>query len=76
MSVLTRVQFWADALERSVKTAAQTAVALLTANTETVGLLDVDATQVASVSGLAAVLSILSSIGSARIGDDSPSLVE
>jgi len=52
---------WAKAAGiRAVKTAAQTAVALI--GTGTVGFTDLDWLQIASVSGVAAVLSILTSI--------------
>lgn len=74
MSFLTTKLFWADALERSIKTFAQAAVALLTAGAA--GLLAVDWVQLLSVSGLAAVVSILTSIASGQVGDsDSASLV-
>lgn len=65
--------FWVDSLERAVKTFAQAAVALLTAGAT--GLLDVDWTQIASVAGLAAVVSVLTSIGSGTL-HGTPSLVE
>lgn len=60
-------KFWADAAERSVKTAAQTSVALLTAD-GVLGLLDVDWGQGASVVGLAALVSVLTSVASAPAG--------
>ncbi|WP_086825966.1 holin [Allokutzneria sp. NRRL B-24872] len=66
--------FWLGALERAIKTFAQAAVAVLAANS--VGLLDAPWGAAASAAGMAAVLSLLTSIGSATIGDrDSPSLV-
>ena len=52
---------WAKAaIVRAVKTAAQTAVALI--GTGTVGFTDLDWVQIASISGVAAVLSLLTSI--------------
>ena len=65
-------RFWIAAAERAVKTFAQTAVAILTAGTT--GLLDVDWGQMASVAGLAAVVSVLTSIASDGIGGSGPSL--
>lgn len=47
--------------ERAVKTIAQSALAMITASTA-IGLLDVDWAQVVSVSVLAGVLSVLTSI--------------
>lgn len=67
MSVLTSAQFWVDAAERAVKTVAQSAVALLGADAS--GLLTVDWGQVASVAGLAGVMSLLTSIASVNVGD-------
>lgn len=67
-------KFWQDAAERAIKTVAQTAVALL--GTGAIGLLDVDWVQVASVSALAGIVSVLTSIGSDNIGTKgTPSLV-
>ena len=52
---------WAKAaIVRAVKTAAQTAVALI--GTGTVGFTDLDWLQIASISGVAAVLSLLTSV--------------
>lgn len=66
--------FWKQALERAIKTAAQAAVALLTANGT--GILDVDWGTVASVAGLAAAASFLTSIVTSGVGQpDSPSAV-
>ena len=67
--------FWADATERAVKTAAQTAVALIGAEAVNVVSM-IDWTEIAGVSATAAVVSVLTSIGSAQIGDNTPSLVE
>ena len=67
-------QFWQATVERALKTVAQTAVALL--GTGAMGLLDVDWVQVASVSTLAGLVSVLTSIGSDNIGTKgTPSLV-
>ena len=58
---MTNWKEWAKAAGiRAVKTAAQTAVALI--GTGTVGFTDLDWVQIASVSGVAAVLSLLTSI--------------
>lgn len=59
-------------LERAVKTFAQTAAAMLVAAGS--GLLDADWITVASVAGMAAVVSVLTSIGSGAATDGSPSL--
>lgn len=66
-------RFWLDAGERAVKTAAQTAVALI--GTGMVGILDVDWQQVGSVSACAAILSVLTSLGSYPSGEPTASLV-
>jgi hypothetical protein len=66
--------FARQVVERAVKTAAQAALALLTANQT--GLLDVDWAAVASVAGLAALASVLTSLVSFGGQPDSPSLVE
>lgn len=66
--------FWKQALERAIKTAAQAAAALLTANGT--GLLDVNWSVIGSVAGLAALASILTSIVTSGVGEkDSPSAV-
>jgi len=67
--------FWLDGGERALKTAAQVAVSFLVIGTT--GVLDVDWVQVASVSAVAALASILTSIASERVGDPkSASLVK
>lgn len=77
MSVLTSRSFWFDTIERALKTFAQTAAALLAAFVSGGhGLEAVNWVMVASVSGLAAIFSVVTSIGSAKVGDkDSASLV-
>lgn len=67
----TRI-FWIATAERSIKTVAQTAAALLVGNG--VGLLNADWVSVLSVAGMAGVVSVLTSIGSATVGNDGPSL--
>jgi hypothetical protein len=64
--------FWTAALERAVKTFAQTAAALIGAGA--VNVLEVDWQSVAGVSGTAALVSVLTSLASGR-SDGSPSLV-
>ncbi|GHU60686.1 hypothetical protein FACS1894171_2500 [Clostridia bacterium] len=67
-------QFIIDALERAAKTAAQTALAVI--GTASV-LGAVDWAVVASTAGLAAVLSVLTSIASRNVGDkNTASMVE
>lgn len=66
-------KFWKDAFERAVKTFAQSAVAILALST---GLIDVSWIEAASTAGLAALVSLLTSIGSSGVGDkESASLV-
>ncbi|QGH74316.1 holin [Streptomyces phage Spilled] len=66
-------KFWKDAFERAVKTFAQSAVAIMAVSTS---LFDVSWVQAAGTAGLAAVVSLLTSIGSAGVGSsESPSLV-
>ena len=59
-------KFWQDSAERSIKTFAQTAVSFLVIGTT--GVLDVDWEQIISVSGVAALASILTSIASDHVG--------
>lgn len=74
MSTIFKKSFFKQIVERAVKTLAQAAAALLVANGT--GLLDTDWLGILSVSGMAAIVSVLTSVGSGYIGDDSPSLVE
>lgn len=70
--MITTKEFWLGALERLVKTFLQTFVAVLIATVGadaiglTAGLGDVDWLTAASVGGLAAVLSLATSIGNAQ----------
>jgi ABC-type lipoprotein release transport system permease subunit len=61
--IFTRV-FWVDALERAIKTAAQFAVTLIGANQTPI--FDLDVAQIAGVSATGFVVSVLTSIVSAR----------
>lgn len=65
-------QFALAVLERAVKTFAQALVAVFAAGSVTV--LDADWTQALAVSGTAALVSVLTSIASASIGNYGPSL--
>lgn len=62
MSYLATRTFWLATIERAVKTLAQTGAAILGA--DATGLITVDWGQLASVAGLAAALSVLTSIAS------------
>ena len=64
--------FAAAALERAVKTFAQTLAALLVA--DGTGLLETAWVADLSVAGMAAVVSVLTSVASSRVGSDGPSL--
>lgn len=72
MSVLATSKFWGAAVERAVKTFAQAAVALLTGNG--LDLVSVNWGELAAVAGMAAVVSLLTSVASASVGNDGPSL--
>ena len=60
MANLTTREFWASTAERAVRTAAQTAIALI--GTDQVGLLNLDWAQIGSVVATATVQSLLTSI--------------
>ncbi len=64
--------WWKPAAERAVKTFAQSVLGLWTGTT--VGILDVDWTQTLSVSVMAGLLSVLTSVASSSVGGDGPSL--
>ncbi len=66
--------FWRSTAERAVKSFAQSLLALLTAGQ--MNLLEVPWDVTLATAGMAALLSVLTSIGSSRIGDpDDPSAV-
>ncbi|MFB9378616.1 holin [Kineococcus gynurae] len=71
-SVLATGAFWQATGERALRTFAQTAAA--TAIVDATGVLDVDWVNVASVSGLAAFLSVATSLAAIPVGGNGPSL--
>ena len=71
-STILTGRFWAAALERAVKTCAQTLAAMLTASGA--GLIDADWYGSLSVSGMAAIISLLTSVGSDVATGSGPSL--
>jgi Putative lactococcus lactis phage r1t holin len=58
--------FWLDLLDRVIRTAAQTALAIIAVDATTLG--DIDWPRVGGVVGLAVVLTILTSIATAKVG--------
>jgi len=72
--MLTTGIFWHAAIERAVRTAAQAIIALI--GTNAVGVTDVDWLAVGSASALAAVVSLLTSIGSGALTGTGPSLTD
>ena len=65
--------FLKDTAERAVKTFAQSMVAVMTAGAT--GVQDVDWVNALSVSLLATLISVLTSIGSGTVGDQSASAI-
>ena len=65
--------FWRDAFERAVKSAAQ--VALLVLGADQVNIISVDWLTVGGFAAGGVVLSLLTSVASAGVGDRTPSLV-
>jgi hypothetical protein len=64
--------FWKATAERAVKTFAQAFAAFIVLGTT--GLLDLDWATAASISGAAALLSVLTSVASSGVGSAGPSL--
>lgn len=64
MSVFTR-KFWADAAERAIKTAAQSGIGVFVAD---VTVLSVDWEVAGAVVGTATLVSLLTSVASANLG--------
>lgn len=71
MSILATPVFWRATGERAIKTAAQTAIASIGT---TAAIHHVDWLLVVSITALATVLSVLTSIASAGATDGGPSL--
>lgn len=71
--MFTNKTFWKDTLERAIKTFAQSLAAVMTAGAT--GVLDVDWVNALSVSLLATLVSVLTSVGSGYVGDDSASAI-
>lgn len=69
MKKWTAASFWSDTFERAVRTAAQAALGIVGAGQ--LGLLDVEWPTVGSVAGLAAVVSLLTSLAAGGSGDPS-----
>lgn len=63
-----RLSYWLDVADRATRTFAQTAAGMLGA--QALGVLDVDWQGIASVSAVAALASVLSSIGARGFGAD------
>lgn len=72
MNSLWRKNFWVATAERAIKTFAQTAAALLVGD-NVLGLVGVSWVDVGSVAGLAALVSVLTSVGSNAATGDGPS---
>lgn len=53
--------YWAYSGERAIKTVAQSALAVITAS-GVIGILDLDVVEILSVSGLAGLMSLLTSV--------------
>ena len=66
--------FLKDTAERAIKTFSQSMVAVMTAGAT--GVLDVDWVNALSVSLLATLVSVLTSVGSGYVGDDSASVIK
>ena len=74
MSTLLTARFWVSAVERAIKTWAQVVASMLVGNGTSI--ITVDWLQILAVSGTAAVVSLLTSLASAGIGPNGPSLAE
>lgn len=70
MTIFTKI-FWADASERAVKTIAQALLALFVTSDQVFNILTVNWLQALGVAGGAGVISILTSIVSAKVTSSS-----
>lgn len=75
MSALTKPVFWADTTERAIKTIAQSMIALLTAS-GVLGIVDIDWKAMVSVSALAGLVSVLTSIASSGEGNSASLVID
>lgn len=66
MSNYATADFWKGSVERAIRTAAQTAIALI--GTDQVGILNLDWAQIGSVTATATLLSLLMSIAGGGTG--------
>lgn len=73
MANLTTREFWASTAERAVRTAAQTAIALI--GTDQIGILNLDWGQIISVVATATILSILTSVAGDTATKNGPAFV-
>ncbi|MEV5444055.1 holin [Streptomyces sp. NPDC052644] len=71
---MTTSAFWKATLERMVRTFAQAVLGAVSA--DQLGILDVDWGQAAGVGGLAAVLSLLTSVATSGVGPVGPGITE
>lgn len=70
MSKYADRKFWTDAADRAIATFAQAAIGALTAGVT--GLVQVDWAGVGSVAGLAALVSVLTSVAFRGSGEEAP----
>ena len=73
MANLTTREFWASTAERAVRTAAQTAIALI--GTDQIGILNLDWGQIISVVATATILSLLTSVAGDTATKNGPAFV-
>ena len=74
MSKYANKKFWLDAMDRAISTFAQAGVGVLTAGVT--GILEIDWTQMLSVAGLAAVVSVFTSVAFRGRDDNAVGIVK